>query len=102
MSKMKIERGDRVWRDEKGYFHRENGPAIIERCGDQEWWVNGKRHRTDGPAVIFAKDFAEWWIKGIEISKEVEAWMIEMSINPDWKSWTDTERMWFKLRFCEN
>lgn len=47
-----IENGNRVWRNEDGNFHREDGPAIEYSSGDKEWWFDGKRHRTDGPAVV--------------------------------------------------
>ena len=39
-----------IFRDSRGRFHREDGPAVI--IGNRrEWWINGKRERLDGPAV---------------------------------------------------
>jgi hypothetical protein len=41
------------YKNNKGQYHRENGPSISDKYGE-EWWVNGQRHRTsgNGPAVI--------------------------------------------------
>jgi hypothetical protein len=52
-----------------GYYeyrvpHREDGPAVIQKDGTKEWWVNGKRHREDGPAVIRADGTKSWWVNG--------------------------------------
>ena len=82
--------GRQEWRNEKGQYHRVDGPAIID--GDyQEWWVEGKLHRVDGPAIIDGDrqewckegkrhrldgpaiidgDVQEWWIDGVQYTKE--------------------------------
>lgn len=31
----------RQWRDEDGFLHREDGPAIEMDNGFKEWWVHG-------------------------------------------------------------
>ncbi len=36
--------------NDKGQFHREDGPAIEYANGDKFWYFNGMRHRVDGPA----------------------------------------------------
>ncbi len=51
-------------RDDKGRYHREDGPAIEWTDGDREWWLNGKRHRLDGPAVEGSNESREWWFNG--------------------------------------
>lgn len=82
--KMKIIIEDKkVWRNEKGELHREDGPAIEYNDGAKSWWVNGKRHRENGPAIIFADGSRQWYIDGkihridgpaIELANERKEW----------------------------
>ena len=55
--------GVKEWRI-NGQLHREDGPAIIWEDGTQLWYQNGKRHRTDGPAVIYADGKQQWCQNG--------------------------------------
>jgi hypothetical protein len=34
--------GSRYWINERGTYHREDGPAIEHRDGSKYWYVNGK------------------------------------------------------------
>jgi hypothetical protein len=43
--------------------------CTITRCGDKEWWLNGKLHRENGPAIEFASGYKEWWLNG-ELHRE--------------------------------
>jgi len=43
--------GDKLWYDNNGNLHRENGPATIRKNGVNEWFYYGKLHRIGGPAV---------------------------------------------------
>jgi hypothetical protein len=50
----------REWRDEKGRYHRENGPAIICYYSDgsiktEAFYINGESHRESGPVTIHYK-----------------------------------------------
>ena len=56
--------GDKIWRNDDGYFHREDGPAIESANGTKEWFINGKLHRIDGPAVERADGSKYWYLKG--------------------------------------
>jgi hypothetical protein len=59
-----------AYKNEKGQFHREDGPAIIYKDGSRQWWNNGYLHRIDGPAVIDTQDayeYTEWRINGLRI-----------------------------------
>jgi hypothetical protein len=49
-----------IWGDEKGRYHREDGPAVIFDNGDQEWYLHGLQHRTGGPAIEKANGHKEW------------------------------------------
>jgi hypothetical protein len=54
----------------KGEFHREDGPAYENPNGYRVWYINGMIYREDGPAVIFS-DGEEWYyLNGKEYSKE--------------------------------
>jgi hypothetical protein len=54
----------KVYKNEKGLLHREDGPAIEKSDGHKEWYLNGKQHRIDGPAVIFANGDKYWYQNG--------------------------------------
>ncbi len=68
------------WYNNEGQLHRidkdKNGytlPAVINRKGEKEWWVNGNRHRderdSDGeylPALIYL-NYKYWYINGTYI-----------------------------------
>jgi hypothetical protein len=41
-----------IWVDDQGRYHREDGPAIINKDGSMEWHLHGEWHREDGPAVM--------------------------------------------------
>jgi hypothetical protein len=63
---------DRIeFRNEQGYLHRIDGPAIEWKSGHKEWYINGQRHREDGPAVIFSNNERYVWnLNGIEYSEQ--------------------------------
>ena len=53
MSQMEIDRnGTKIWRNPKGHYHREDGPAVEYVDGSKEWFIEGKHHREGGPAII--------------------------------------------------
>ena len=57
--------GSKIWRNNNGDRHREDGPAFIGVDGiSQAWYVNGKCHRIDGPALI-GNGYQAWYINGI-------------------------------------
>ena len=56
--------GTKVWRNENGQFHREDGPAVIYPNGDKFWCINDQYHREDGPAIIYENGTQIWWING--------------------------------------
>lgn len=83
----------------EGVFHRLDGPARTWADGSEEWWVNDQLHRLDGPAILRTNGAEEWWINGKEMSATVKQFFVECSINPNWKEWTDEEKVLFRLRF---
>mgnify|MGYP003480261348 CR=1 FL=1 len=50
--------------DKEGFYHKEDGPAVVYSHGLEEWFTHGIRHRDDGPA-LFSSTFQEWYQKGI-------------------------------------
>jgi hypothetical protein len=56
--------GSKQWRNDKGQFHREDGPAIEYKDGSKAWWINGYLHREDGPAYEGSDGYKEWCING--------------------------------------
>lgn len=69
MSNMTINNaGARIWRN-GNQVHRVDGPAIIRKNGNQEWWINGVRHRDNGPAIE-TKDGTNIWYQHGKIHRE--------------------------------
>jgi hypothetical protein len=51
------------YKNNRGKYHRTDGPAYEYSNGSKYWYINGLRHRTDGPAIenIYGK---HWYING--------------------------------------
>jgi hypothetical protein len=50
-------------RNEADELHRVDGPAVVWKNGDTEWYYEGKLHRLDGPAVK-KKGYTAWYHHG--------------------------------------
>jgi hypothetical protein len=57
--------GNKEWMNEKGEYHREDGPAIEWPGGNKYWYINNKLHREDGPAIEFVNGTKEWYRNGL-------------------------------------
>lgn len=68
------ENGDKYWHY-KGYFYRENGPAIENKIGSF-WYKNGGYHREDGPAVMYTNGTKQYWLDGI--------WYQDITSDDEW------------------
>lgn len=53
----------KIWKNEKGEIHREDGPAVEWPDGDWWWYLNGKCHRICGPCDWFRGEYY-WWVNG--------------------------------------
>ena len=62
--------GTKIWRNNKGWYHREDGPAIEWADGTKTWCINGLFHREDGPAIEHADGYKIWSINGMKYSEE--------------------------------
>lgn len=51
-----------VWMD-YGVRHREDGPAVLYRNGNEEWWLDGERHRVGGPAISYSCGYRKWIVQ---------------------------------------
>jgi hypothetical protein len=54
--------GNKIWKNYKGQYHREDGPAIQLPSGTKSWYIKGKHHRADGPAIERADGYKAWYI----------------------------------------
>ena len=61
--------GSKFWY-QNGMLHREDGPAIERANGTKKWYKNDIRHRTDGPAIEWVNGTKEWWVNGKEYTKQ--------------------------------
>jgi len=67
---MKNKFGDIYWRLSTGYYHREDGPAVIQIDGTKIWYKYGRIHREGGPAVEFKNILFQWYIEGVKYTEE--------------------------------
>lgn len=69
--------GDQFWY-QNGVIHRNKGPAAITKHG-KIWAANGERHRLDGPAVEWTNGGTEWWVGNERIpvnsQEDFETWL---------------------------
>jgi len=72
--------GNQICFDEDGFYHRENGPAVIYKCGTEYWLIHGKLHNSNGPAVIEASGEELYFIFGLKIDTIKRDWMKENNI----------------------
>ena len=68
-----VEEGDVIYINEKGDYHREDGPAIIFDNVIEQWHFNGKLYsKEEHPFNVFRKEY--------NLSKKFEEWSIEMKV----------------------
>jgi len=60
---IKYSDGTKKW-FQNGLLHRLDGPAVERPNGFKAWYQNGHFHRTDGPAVEYSDGTRGWWFKG--------------------------------------
>ena len=58
------------YKNKKGQYHREDGPAFESPDGTKTWFINGLYHREDGPAVEFVDGEGWYYLNGKEYTKE--------------------------------
>ena len=63
-SKLYVKLHRAIWRNDKGEYHREDGPSIVYANGSEEWFLNGLSHREGGPAVVFPEGDNYWYLYG--------------------------------------
>ena len=89
--------GTRIWRNDKGERHREDGPAVIYSDGEQYWYINGNLHREDGPAVIFPDGEQYWYINFHDVTDQITEWAKDRDVDLD--NLTDIDKMVIKLEW---
>lgn len=63
--------------NERGYLHREDGPAVEIPNRHKAWYINGELHREDGPAKIFS-DGEGWYYLNDVFYYSVDEWKQEL------------------------
>ena len=53
----------------KDIFNNDNGPALLWKQGQAEYWLDGILHRLDGPA-IYDRNSETYVINGVYVTKE--------------------------------
>jgi hypothetical protein len=56
--------GIKTWRDNRGHYHRDDGPALEYPNGTKIWYRHGRTHRDDGPAMEWADGTKAWFRNG--------------------------------------
>jgi hypothetical protein len=56
-----------VTEDNGEFLHRDDGPALRKKNGDEHWFQYGKYHREDGPAAELANGDKYWYLNGKHI-----------------------------------
>ena len=52
------------WLDDKGHFHREDGPASVWPDGAHFWSRHGDFHFAHGPSDVYADGTLVWYEDG--------------------------------------
>ena len=50
--------------------HNPYGPAVINKYGYKEYWIENKVHRLDGPAIIYYNSEEKYFINGQFLTKK--------------------------------
>ena len=66
---------DKIWRNEKGELHREDGPALECANGKKSWYKNRLWHREDGPAIVWHDGTHLYFLNDKQYSKK-EYWEV--------------------------
>ena len=54
-------------------------------------YKNNLRHCDHGPAIVWPDGRREWFIMGVDITRQVESWMVESEISWPWDRDTQVE-----------
>lgn len=65
-----LESGTKIWKNDKGQIHRDDGPAITWTNGNWEWWFEDKCHRIEGPSDWLNGEH-RWFVHDKNITKLV-------------------------------
>ena len=61
--------GTRIYYNNAGELHRDEGPAVEWDDGTKIWYQNGQLHRIDGPAIDYASGPKAWYINGVRLTE---------------------------------
>lgn len=86
-------------KNEKGEYHRLDGPAFVTKDGCEFWYVDGKKHREDGPASIYkngswGQTMMTWYKDGKKHREDGPAYII-VSLNKELKDVYGISYEWY-------
>ena len=58
------------YKNNRGKYHRTDGPAVECGNGYKKWYIDGEKHREDGPAVEWISGRKSWYLDDIEYSED--------------------------------
>ncbi len=87
VTKTAFPNGDIFYKNERGEFHHEDGPAVIYTNGYQAWFINGKLHCEDEPAVIYPDGSKVYYLHGYHYYYEEWLELIPNPIRYKWREY---------------
>ena len=102
MRKAINEFGTIYYYNDKGEYHREDGPSVEWTNGDKWWYKNGLQHKEDGPAVEYSDGDKGWYKNGLQHKEDGPA--VEYSdgnkeywYNDIWHPEIETDEEWIRF-----
>lgn len=74
--------GTKNWKNNKGQYHRINGPALEKSNGSKYWIQNGRYHREGGPAIV--SDNGRFWYLDGELHRVNRPAIIRANGDLEW------------------
>ena len=88
--------------NDKGQFHREDGPAVEYVSGTKHWYRNGLLHREDGPAIECSNGYKAWYKNGLRHREDGPAIKYvdgdkDYYYNDIWYPYIKTNKEWMRF-----
>ena len=66
-----------------GTYKPGDGPTV-NSDGNKYWIINGYFHREDGPALILANGYEVWYLNGEKVEYDSETWDLKVKRNREY------------------
>lgn len=67
-------------------LHRDDGPAIEYRSGENHYYKHGNLHRLDGPAID-SSEVKDWYYEGKHVGRNIEGHKLVNFSQEDFEAW---------------